>query len=84
MALSIKNPETERLARHLAKRNGETITEAVTLALRERLKRQQVQQQSVGLAAKIMEISRRCSALPVLDNRSADEIIGYDEHGVPS
>jgi len=84
MALNIKNKETERLARTLAKRTGESITEAVTVSLADRLKRQQVQQQSTGLAAKIMEISRRCSALPVLDNRSADEIIGYDEHGLPS
>ncbi len=33
--------------------------------------------------AAILEISRRCSALPQLDTRSADEIVGYDQNGVP-
>ena len=41
MALSIKNEETERLARELASRNGETVTVAVMVALRERLERQE-------------------------------------------
>lgn len=67
MAISTKNKETERLTRTQAKR----------------LKLQPGQQQSAGLDAKLMDISRHCSALPDLDTRSADEIIGYDEHGQP-
>ncbi len=81
MALSIKNPETERLARTLAKRTGESITEAVTVSLRERMNRQQVRKGS--FREKILEIQRRVAALPVLDDRTPDEILGYDEHGLP-
>jgi antitoxin VapB len=36
-----------------------------------------------SLADELDAIARRCAALPVVDARSADEIIGYDEHGVP-
>ena len=82
MALSIKNKETERLARTLAKRTGESITDAVTVALQERLRRQRLREPA-GLAAKLMEVSRHCSALPDLDNRTAEEILGYDENGLP-
>ncbi len=82
MALNIKHPEADRLARELAARTGETITETVLNALRERLKREGAKS-SLSLKDEIMEISRRCAALPDLDRRSADEIIGYDEHGLP-
>lgn len=83
MTLSIKNPEAERLARALARRTGESITDAVITALRERLKREQGRRKGGDLVEEIMEISSRCAALPVLDPRSAEEILGYDENGVP-
>ena len=82
MALNIKHPEADRLARELAARTGETITQAVLNALRERLKREGAKS-PLSLKDEIMEISRRCAALSDLDRRSADEIIGYDEHGLP-
>ncbi len=82
MALNIKHPEADRLARELAARTGETITQTVLNALRERLKREGAKS-PLSLKDEIMEISRRCAALPDLDRRSADEIIGYDEHGLP-
>ena len=82
MALNIKSPEADRLARELAARTGETITQTVTTALRERLKREGAKR-PLSLKDEIMEISRRCAALPDRDNRSADDIIGYDEHGLP-
>ncbi len=82
MALNIKHPEVDRLARELAARTGETITQTVLNALRERLKREGAKS-PLSLKDEIMEISRRCAALPDLDRRSADEIIGYDEHGLP-
>lgn len=84
MTLSIKNPEAERLARALARRTGESITDAVITALRERLKREQGRRKGRDLVEEIMEISDRCAALPVLDPRPAEEILGYDENGVPS
>ena len=80
--VTIKHPEVDRLARELAARTGETITEAVLNALRERLKREGAKS-PLSLKDEIMEISRRCAALPNVDRRSADEIIGYDEHGLP-
>ena len=83
MTLSIKNPEAERLARALARRTGESITDAVITALREQLKREQGRRKGVDLVTELMEIGRRCAALPVLDPRRPDEIIDYDEFGLP-
>lgn len=83
MPLSIKHPEAERLARALAERTGETITEAVIVALRERLKREQGRRRAPALREELLEIGRRCASLPDLDTRSPQEILGYDEIGLP-
>ena len=83
MALNIRNPETERLAGELARRTGETKTEAVTKALRERLDRVRRARAKGTLADQLREIADRFSKLPVLDPRTPDEIIGYDEDGLP-
>jgi len=83
MALNIRNPETERLAAELARATGETKTEAVTKALRDRLARVRRDRSGRRLADELEEIAKRLAALPVLDARSADEIIGYDEDGLP-
>ena len=82
MALSIKHPEADRLARALARRTGETITQAVISALSERLKRQEGRSTAPRLKDQLLEIGRRCAALPDLDTRSADEILGYDDSGL--
>lgn len=83
VALSIKDPEADRLARELAARTGETLTEAVVVALRERLARETGRTTAVPLSAELAVIRRRCAALPVLDDRPADAIIGYDRTGLP-
>lgn len=83
MALSIKDPEADRLARELAARTGETLTEAVVVALRERLAREAGRTRSIPLREELAAIRRRCAALPVLDARTAEEILGYDERGLP-
>jgi antitoxin VapB len=84
MALSIKDPEADRLARAVARRTGETLTQAVVNALRERLEREQRKDQAVeGLVEDVMEIARHCASLPLLDTRTPDEIMGYDENGLP-
>lgn len=84
MPLSIKDPEADRLARNLARQTGETITQAVITALRERLQRERRKDEAIeNLVEDVMDIGRHCAALPLLDARSADEIIGYDEHGLP-
>ncbi len=84
MALSIKDPEADRLARELAARTGETLTQAIVVALRERLARETGRVTAVPLSDELAAIRRRCAALPVLDARSADEILGYDHHGLPA
>lgn len=84
MALSIKHPEADRLARELAARTGETLTEAVVVALRERLARETGRSRAVPLREDLAAIRRRCASLPVLDDRPADELLGYDEHGLPA
>lgn len=84
MALSIKDREAERLARAVAALTGETLTQAVIVALRERLEREERRTTADnGLLEEVLEIGRYCAALPVLDQRTADEILGYDEAGVP-
>ncbi len=82
MALSLKDPETDRLAREVAHMTGETLTVAIRTALEERLHRERLRRGSVGLAEQLMAIGRECAALPDLDTRTADEIIGYDETGM--
>lgn len=83
MALNIRNQEAERLAEALAKLTGESKTEAVTRALRDRLARVRRERSRKGLADELDDIARHCAALPVRDERTADEILGYDESGVP-
>ena len=84
MALSIKHPEADRLARELASQTGESLTDAVIIALRERLVRQKGRRRDASLAEELLAIGERCSRLPVLDPRSADEILGYDQNGLPT
>ena len=83
MALNIKNPEADSLARLLAQKTGETITDAVIEALRERLQRQEGRNSWPSLKDDLRAIADRCAALPDYDTRSPEEIIGFDEHGVP-
>ncbi len=84
MALSIKDPETEKLARALAERTGESITVATRRAIEDRLRRTGSQARKAALLEDMAAMQRRLDALPVLDHRSPDEIIGYDENGVPN
>jgi antitoxin VapB len=83
MALSIKDPETDRLARELAEATGETLTTAVTTALRERLQRVRGLA-GQDLAGELLAIALRTASLPVLDTRSEDDILGFDDHGLPT
>lgn len=83
MALSIKSLETERLAREVAAKTGESITGAIQNALEERLDRLKREQRGGNLMSQLEEILHRIDQLPVLDSRTPEEIIGYDEHGLP-
>jgi antitoxin VapB len=84
MALSIKNPATEQLAREVAKETGESITEAIQKSLEERFERLHNERRRRFVREEIEEILKRVDALPVLDPRSPEEIIGYDENGLPT
>jgi antitoxin VapB len=84
MALNLRNPEVERLAASLARLTGETKTEAVRAALADRLERLQRERAGRSLADELDEIAMACAALPVQDDRPADEILGYDPAGLLS
>jgi antitoxin VapB len=83
MPISIKNPETEQLARQLAKETGESITEAITKSLQDRLQRLKGRRGLPPLRERLADIFERLDALPVLSDASEDEILGYDENGIP-
>ncbi len=82
MALQIDNPEADDLAQELANRTGESIAQAVIVALRERLERETRRQQP-SLAEELLRIGKACAALPVLDERTPDELPSYTEDGLP-
>ena len=81
VALNIRNEEAETLASALARLTGETKTEAVTQALRERLERAKRARSKIRLADELDVIARHCAALPLRDCRSDEAILGYDENG---
>lgn len=82
--LNIKDPEAHKLASELARRTGHTLTKVVTDALRESLAREKpAASDRSRLAFRVLEIGRRAAARPILDPRTPDEILGYDEFGVP-
>jgi antitoxin VapB len=85
MALTIETPEAIQLANDLAAATGETVPVAVLNALSERLERQTRRtEDKERLITDLMDIAHHCASLPVLDARSADEILGWDESGLPS
>jgi antitoxin VapB len=85
MPISIKAPEADRLARQLTAVTGETITDAVIVAMRERLAREERKRLNKSqLIDDLMAIGRHCASLPVLDDRTEDEIMGWDENGLPT
>jgi antitoxin VapB len=83
MPLSIKNEATERLARQVARETGESLTEAIQMSLQERWERLKRRRKSHVLTGQIEDLLRRVDALPSLDSRPENEILGYGEDGVP-
>lgn len=83
MAFNVKDRETDRVVRELAAVTGESLTDAIGNAAREKLLRLQGRRESDSAMADIRRIVDRAGRLPVLDDRSPEEILGYDEHGLP-
>lgn len=84
MALNIKDPNADRLARELAEATGESITTAITVAVSERLDRVRGIAPREERRRRVLEIARLSASRPVLDDRPPDEILGYDEDGLPT
>jgi antitoxin VapB len=85
MPISIKNDETEELARKLAALTGESLTVTIRVALSERYERVLRGKKSRGsLAEELTAIGVRCASRPRISNLSDDEILGYDEIGAPT
>jgi antitoxin VapB len=82
MSLNIKSPEAHALAGELARLTGESMTKAVTEAIRERLEREQRRRDEEAVVAKAMAIARRVSSYPRKDRRPHGELL-YDERGSP-
>jgi antitoxin VapB len=82
MALNIKDPETDRLARRLSTLTGESITLAVKTAVRERIEREERTRGKASLE-ELLAIAKGIAAAPDRDSRTPEEIIGYDERGLP-
>ena len=84
MALNIKDPETDRLARELAAATGETMTVATRRAIEERLDRVRARSDAPVVEQALMDVIARGRRAAILDPRSDGEILGYDEHGLPT
>lgn len=82
--LNIKDAEAHALAVELSRRTGQTLTQVVKDALRDRLAREPARGGAQRrLVARVMELGHRASSRPVIDPRTPEEILGYDEIGAP-
>lgn len=82
--LNLKDPEIYEMAQKLAALNSDTLSGTVKTALREKLQRDAPASDAEDRYRRMMSILERYWALPAKDNRTADEILGYDENGLPT
>jgi antitoxin VapB len=83
MAFNIKNDETDELLRRLVAVTGESLTDAVTVSLRERLRRVERAENDDRLR-RILDLAAAAHRLPVLAASDADAVLGYDTDGLPT
>lgn len=83
MPLNIKDAETHTLAKKIASLTGESLTKTVKQALEARLEQLEILKGKTSRVEELNRIALQCAKLPRLDRRSAEEIIGYDEKGLP-
>lgn len=81
MALNLKSREAHELAKQLSELTGTSMTQSVVAALREAVERRRPR--TTAKRELLDRIAAHCAALPVLDDRTPDQILGYDEHGLP-
>jgi antitoxin VapB len=82
MAILIKDREADQLIRTLAERTGESITDAVKEAVRQRLQRVPLSEEEIAeRKRKVEKLIAKWDTEPVVDNRTPDEIVGYNEFG---
>lgn len=80
MALSLRNPKAEELARKASEQTGKNMTQVVVEALEEYLRKLQTRSGSIGLADELMDISKRCCSLP--DEAGAEWDVESEDPGV--
>jgi len=83
MPISIRNPRVERLARDVSRHTGENMTQAIERALKERLAGLRASKERAAKLRAIRRLVDSVKRLPVLDHRTPEEILGFDEHGLP-
>ena len=83
MPLNIKDSETHALEKRLASLTGESLTQAVKQAIQEKLAQVEKNRGVIRLADELDQIALNCAGLPHRDRRSAEQIIDYDERGLP-
>lgn len=81
--MNIKNPEAHLLAQELAAATGESLTTAVTVALRERLERVRKRPRRRATAEEILAIGQRIASRPHRGPRIDHGELLYDEFGLP-
>ena len=82
--IKIDSPEANELVQELIGYTGETTPQAIVNALRERLAREKAKQhRRRSVKDEVLRIGRECADLPVVDPGSPEEILGYDQHGLP-
>ena len=84
MPLNIKDADTHALAKRLANLTGESLTEAAKHAIQARLAQVEKTQGAAPLVEELDHIALKCAKLPRRDQRSADQITGYDKSGLPT
>ncbi len=82
MALSIRNPQAEKLAKEIIAIDGGNVTQVIINALQDKLDRLRGRTAHTDIAKEIMDISSRCSSIPDIDKRDPDEILGYNSNGI--
>lgn len=84
MGINIKHDEYERSIRELAASRGRSLTDAIGLAVCNELQRDREAESKDNVLKCVREVQAAFAAMPIVDPRTPDEILGYDEFGLPT